>query len=236
MGILNKYIILFLAILILIIGCTNEKSFSNLDEFEEYVYSDESPYLKKIVKNGIKMSLLYMPTEVMMIRHYRRYSEEKERIISDSLLGEREKRTSLSQLVDKLEKNRKKCENSIYYKLTVGFEDESRDIIYESMKMGYTNYSEWLQKLLFSLKTNVFFENSIIREVPLSAYHMERSFGITKSRNILLAFPKEFSKTNLLSNDVDKMKIHIKEFGLNVGSVEFVFDLPLKKIVCEINN
>ncbi len=177
-----------------------------------------------------------MPTEVMMIRHYKRYYAKKVEIYSDSLLSQKEKETSISQLTDKLEKNRSNYENSIYFKLTIGFEDESKDIVYESMKMGYTNYNEWLQKLLFSLKGNIFLENSIIKKVPLSLYHMERSFGTTKYRNMLLAFPKELNKINLLSHNVDKMEIHIKEFGLNIGGVEFVFDLPLKKIVCEVNN
>ena len=98
------------------------------------------------------------------------------------------------------------------------------------MSEGYRAYSQWLQKLMFALQESIYLQTPTMDEVPLGMYHMERTFGLRKSRTFLLVFPAEINGQNLLDADNDWLKLHVEEFGLGTGQLTFTFELPFEDV------
>lgn len=230
-----KYrIILFIGIIALL-GCDNTKTFNDIDEFEKYVKGDNSPYLQTVTQNGIKVSLRYMPTEAMMINEYRHFLESREKLLKDNLLSKEQQKSKLNNLKNELLERKKAYGQSIYFHLTIGYEDESRDIVYEKMRFGHGAYSEWLQKLMFALQESIYLETHSIPDIPLNMYHMERTFGMRKSRTFLLVFPVQFNGHNVLGGDNEWLKLRVNEFGLGTGQLTFTYKVPFKKLHFQMN-
>ncbi|RMF60084.1 MAG: hypothetical protein D6748_04885 [Calditrichaeota bacterium] len=222
---ISRYFLPFgLTLLVLLSGC--EKRFHNLEEFEHYIKSKDSPYVKTIVKNGIRITVRYMPTEAMMIPHYRRYLRKQKNINRNTTLNKKQLAEILQKEKTVLKKQEEKYNQSLYFILNIAYEDPSKDIIYQKMQRGFGEYSRWLQKLLFHLKDYIYLQTPTMEEIPLDTYHLERTYGLRKDRTLLLMFPAEFSNHSLLSPVNRELTMVIKEFGLGVGRLKFEFELP----------
>ena len=215
-----KLNILFTLIAALCFGC-GSKTFTDLDEFERFIKSEDSPYVQTIVKNGVKLTLRYMPTDAMMINYYRRFIEKRKNLLHDTTLAANAQQSRLAELRKELQITRESYDRSLYFQLTIGYEDPNRDIVFASMAGGFGNYSQWLQKLLFGLQEKITLETALLDEVPLDTYHMERSYGMTKDRTLLLMFPEQFNGINLRDHANARLKLRIAEFGLSTGTVSF---------------
>lgn len=64
--------------------------------------------------------------------------------------------------------------------------DLSQDLVYGKTS-GYTDYQQALENLQFGLKERIWIETRG-HKIPLSHYHMENSFGMTRGRIFLLSF------------------------------------------------
>jgi len=106
--------------------------------------------------------------------------------------------------------------------MTIGYEDGLRDIVYNKSNNGFDGYSQWLNKLLFSLESYIYLSTADIDEIPPSLCYLERSYGMTKYRNFLIEFPKVFDNKNKI-NEYDAIKLTIDEFGLGTGNLKFEF-------------
>ncbi len=229
---MNKLYLVLLVIIAtcLLAGCA--KTFDNIEEYEKFIKGEDYPYLKTETKKGIKVSARYMPTDGMLLHYYKSYETDYAKTLTDTTLTAEQIQDKIENLKTELTKQRKAFPNSIYFILTIGFEDESRDIIYDAMNTGFDNYSEWLQRLSFGMKEFIYLKTPKAGKVPLAIYDMERTFGMTKSRSLLLNFPKEFNETRLLKDK--ELKLVIKEFGLHTGRFIFEFKTPFKEI--KLNN
>lgn len=227
--------IIILIWIFLLLGCSKAKTFNDLDEFEKYIKGDGSPYLQTVTKNGIVVSLRYITTEAMMLSAYRQYLETREKLIEDTSLSKEQRINKLNDVKKELLKQKGTYEQSLYFHLTIGYEDTSKDIVYEKMKVGYGTYSQWLQKLMFSLKEYVSLQSDAIGKIPLDMYHMERTFGMRKSRTFLLMFPVNFNKQDVLASENKWLELRVKEFGLGSGMLTFSFKLPLKGVKFQID-
>lgn len=223
----NFKLLLFIAISsCLLAGCA--KTFDNIDEYEKYVKGDDYPYLQTATRNGIQVSLRYMPTDAMMLQDYRNYEREYAKAERDTSLTKQELTNKIDKLTKKISQQRKTYFNSLYFVLTLGFEDDKNDIVYNAMNTGFDNYSDWLQQLLFGLKENIYLRTPNISKIPLSIYHMDRTYGMTKSRSLILVFPKEFNEIDL--SQQRELKMIIREFGLHTGRFVFDYKLPFTNI------
>ncbi|MBI5216820.1 MAG: hypothetical protein HY960_13795 [Ignavibacteriae bacterium] len=212
-------------------GC--EKRFESIDEYEKYVKADDSPFRQSVVQNGVKVTVQYLPTDAMMLRKYREHEEQKKKLVM-SVMDNEEKRKQLFQLESEVSNQRAMYDNSLYFVLTIGYEDGKRDIEYESMKAGFQHYSAWLNKLLFSMQEYIYIETPSGDEVPLSLYNMERTYGMTKEREYLLLFPRTFNERDVLSKTHEWLNFHIEEFGCNTGSLNVQFTLPLPEMTLAV--
>lgn len=212
----------------LLSGC-EQKTFDNLDEMDAHFRAKDSPYVQTVVRNGITVTARYMPTAAMMIPLLKRYEEKKTAVSTDTTLSQTMRDSLLNIAQNRLDAQRRIYDRSLYIALTIGFEDGQRDIVYQSMQSGFGNYSEWLQKLMFRLKEQFFLRTKSGEEIPLDAYHLDRTYGMTKDRTLLLMFPAVFNNRELLSENSSPVELVLKEFGLGVGRLKFEFDAAAPK-------
>jgi hypothetical protein len=106
--------------------------------------------------------------------------------------------------------------------LSIGFEDHSKDLIYDKMRAGREAYSAWLQKLTFEMKDFIHLETASGDSIPPDLCHMERSYGLHKSRSFLLMFPSPLQN----GRKDQKLTLRLKEFGLGVGQMSFQVKIP----------
>ena len=212
------------------LGCNGPETFTDLDELEAYVTGDGSPHVRTITRNGIKVSARYMPTEVMMIPSYRRYLEALERPGKGHSPTQGQRVASPIDARGKLVERRRVYDRSVFFLLSIGHEDPAKDIVYDRMKRGSEAYTQWLQKLLFGLQEHVSLESASMGKVPLNTYHMERTFGMGKSRSFCLMFPAQVGGQSVLAPDAKWLELHLKEFGLGAGTLTLRFELPLQDV------
>jgi hypothetical protein len=199
---LDKYIVL----LVTVVGVSCERtSFSDPDQLREYVVSGDYPFARTIVKNGVRFELRYVPTDYLMVPEYKDYESAP----SDSILEE-------------LHRRRQSYAQSIYFQLSISREDK-KDIVYSRLSSGYTEYSNWLQTLLFRLDERITLSTRAIEELPLDTYHMERNFGMMPSTQFLLLFPRNANGMDVLDASTP-LVVRMEEFGLGTGTVRFEFE------------
>jgi hypothetical protein len=206
-------------LMIVSFGC--EKRFTNIDEYENFVRGNASAYARQIVRNGVRVTARYLSTDELLIQNYRQLEELKRRLQSDTSVSRDAKDQTLRNAEDEIAKVRAIYENSIYFTMTMGYEDGQRDVEYERLKQGFGVYSEWTRKLQFRMNEYITLETTDAGEVPLSLYRMERTFGMTKDRTLLLAFPEQFNGVKLKQSSV---MLHVKEFGLRTGNLSIGID------------
>ena len=171
-----------------------------------------------------------MPADAMMINSYRSYIEKSEKLKQDTSLKQEDRKSKINKLKEELKQEKEIYKRSIYFFLTIGYEDEKKDIVYEKMISGFNEYSQWLQKLMFGLKEYIYLQTALIDEIPVDTYQMDRTYGMTKSRTILLMFPKNFNEVDILDEENKWLKFKMKEFGLRAGRMTFKYDLPLDEV------
>ena len=223
---IKSYCLLSLFFLIaLFAGC--EKHFNSIEEYEKYVKSEDSPYAQTITRNGVKVTLRFLPTDVLMINQLKAYEEEKIKVVRDTSLSAEQKNGWIKKEKNELAQYRKNYDNGVHFMLTFVYEDEDKDIVYEKGRAGFESYNEWVQKLLFKLDKYIYINSETAGEIPPSLIHTERNFGIFRHTNTLFEFTKSVNNTEI--NDEDgNVKIIVKEFGLGTGPLIFDFNI-LKK-------
>jgi len=209
---LRKNILISLALITSIFwGCS--KTFTDLEEYENYINSSDSPFIQKMEKGDFIFTLKYMPSDAMILNSIKYYLEEKEQYDKKD-----SESTFLEDLLDEIQQERENYSHSLYFHLTIEHK-AGKDMVYDFFQFGQRDYSAWLNKLSFGLKEDIFLYSEKKGKIPQSIYEMERTFGMTKSRSFLLVFPREFNQ--FLVTDLKNTSLIIKEFGLGIGSVEF---------------
>ena len=244
---------ILLGVLLIFIGC--QKKFSDVDKFVEYINGEESPFVKTISKEGVKVTVNFLPADGLLIPSYRKLAkinsdttleQEKRQKRKEKIphaktqrsqrknISSLEKQKTKEKIREQIKKNKEIYNRSLYFQLTIGYEDETKDIVFERMKYGFDQYSEWLQKLAFRLKEYIYLKTELIDEIPVDTYHMERTFGMTKYRKILIMFPKRFNDIDLLNGDNEYIELVMDEFGLGAGKLRFRFEMPIEQIILAI--
>lgn len=201
-----------------------DKQINTVEELEEFLAEKSEEYSQSVVKNEIEFRLQYLPTEAMMLRYYKKFMEKKAAIQTDTTLGMNSVSDKIESMKEDLQKKKRNLEKSIYFKLTICPLDKNKDLIYDKMNAGFGNYSEWLQKLLFSLNEYIYLQKENGDEVPLSFYHMDRNYGMSNERNFLLIFPREFNGKEIETDAIGKISVIAEEFGLHTNTINFAFN------------
>lgn len=220
----NFLLFLGLGLVPFLVGC-GPRTFEDVESFAAYVRGPESPDRETITRDGVVFHLQHLTAEAMLIPQYRRYEQLRQRLSGDPNMADSVRVAKLAAVQADIARARQGYEGSLYFLLTLGYEGEGRDLVYDRLRQeGFGAYSAWLQRLLFSMNEYVYLETPTQQEVPLSLYHMERSYGTTQDRTFLLIFPQTFNEVRL--TEADWWKFHIEEFGLGTGAIAFDIDPP----------
>jgi len=228
------------AIILLLVACSKKddennmlskilpgpKTIKDVSEFEQATKGEKSPHKLTITQRGVKFDLLYLPTDAILVNTLKFYQEEFKNLKSDSTQTEETINKRKQEMNDKLAEERKLYDQSLYFSLTIGYEDKSKDLIYASMNQGFDNYQIWFDKLTFGMKEYIYLYHEKIGKIPLGLYQMDNTYGMTKERSFLLVFPKEFQEQGILLSK-GKLELVVGEFGLKTGQVRF----PVNKIL-----
>lgn len=171
--------------------------------------SDRSDCYREIRKNGYLIKANFLPLRYFELRHLM--------VLPDSATQEAQDQA--------VEEARRMYNNGIYFMVTIGYEDNSKDIMNEKI----ANFAEWsanLQKFYFKMGEYIYLQTAAEDEIKLSVYDFQNTFGYTKDRKMLLCFPKEFNDQPILSDDSKYARLNFKEFGFGIGkqSVEWEVD------------
>ncbi len=202
-------------------GC-GTKTFDDPDRFEQYVTSDIGPFVQSKAFEHVTVNARFATPEVMALSATKRLAEARAQLVSDTETPDSVKARRLADLKERATERKKQYGSSLYFYLTI--EPKEGDLVYSSLEnQGFGAYQQWIRKLLFGLQEKITLTTDTVEEVPLSVYRMDRTFGMSKSRTFLLAFPSAFNASDLTSSPVTLV---IEEFGLRTGRIRFTFDIP----------
>jgi hypothetical protein len=176
------------------------KNLSAKEELKEML-SEESPYTKVVLRNGFKIKSTYLP-----MRYF--YLRERSNIV-DSLFTP-EKDAEINEKINKY------YSNGIYFIVNLSLENNEQDIL-NATSRHFGEWSENLQKFLFKMNDFIYLETAQTKEIKLSVYDFQRTFGYTKDRSMILSFPKKFNDKEIISDESEFVRMHFKEWGWNIG-------------------
>lgn len=107
----------------------------------------------------------------------------------------------------------KKYDGQYYFRL--GFSKDNKEVI---RQLGsYSRYSEMLQTFSFELGSKINATTDKGDTVEVKDYFFEQNYGLGNANNVLIAFDrKSLEPANAIT-------VHIGEFGLGTGEVNFRF-------------
>lgn len=201
-------------------GCKT-RTFSNLDRYADYVTASTGPFVETQVHENVEVEARFAPPEAMALSALRRIESDYETIREASALADSTRRMRIEELRQKANNRRDVFRESLYFYLTI--EPTEGDLVYNSLhRQGYNAYKKWLHRLLFGLHSKISLRTEEIDEIPLSVYRMDRSYGMSRHRTFLLAFPAAIGDSDLRNGSVELV---VEEFGLRTGRLVFDFDI-----------
>jgi len=194
-----------------LIGCT--KSFKSESELTEWIKSPEYAYKDTASSENYFFEVRWLPNEFFIL--------QEQRILNAMNPDSSEKDTYA-----KLMEIKKSIGSNLYFQLTVRAKGNYPELHELHALDGPISNREWLQKLMFGLKKDIFLISGSADTTKLAMYQMENIYGIKASKNFLLVFPR-FNANNpdLLEAD-GPLKIKIKEFGQGSGKLTFTIPWP----------
>jgi hypothetical protein len=226
---LERYRVLLGAMLLFAATGCGKPIFHDLESLQQYVTDPAKPFLKEVTAEGVIFSLQYLPPDLMMKNRYKIFFENKEKLTKNEEIPAKKKKELVKKWVRDLEKRKAGYEKNLYFKMKIGFTKKAKDLVY-----GHRgNYSRWLNTLLFGMKNYIALETNKVGEIPLSYYHMIRTFGMTKSRSFMLVFPSHFNGEKI--EQASHLSIYLEEFGLKTGLIKFNYELPFSKVSFKLN-
>ena len=199
----------FLLFIVLLVLTSCSKPLSPEDELKQML-SDDSEYTRIIKRHGFKIKATYLPMRYFYLR--------ERTAVADSVFTEQTE----TEIQEKIQKY---YSNGLYFIVNLSFEDNDKDILNATSK----HFGEWsanLQKFLFKMNDYIYLETTQHKEIKLSVYDFQRTFGYTKDRSMILSFPKTFNNKEILSDESEFLRMHFKEWGWNIGrsSVKWEID------------
>jgi len=193
--------------------------------FKSEMEGDVSSTIRRVLKGDVTITMRYVPTTAILLPYYHQLADLEKGLSQDTALDGRTRDQILLEQKEKISKAKGMYDGSLYFAMTIGYEDSSRDIEYEKMRVGLAEYKGWINKLMFDLADYIRLESPEVSNVPLAVYSCDRTFGINRDRTFLLGFPRNVNGKNLIQKNCTAIKVVVDEFGLNVGRLEFLFSL-----------
>lgn len=163
-------------------GLNNE--FNNIE--------NEFTQLKKV--NGISISLIYKPTDLMVRQEI------------DNLKSE----TKINQ--DSIEKKYSKC---LYFLLS--YSKDNNELL-STIRTSRNQFNNIQNMLTFNMSDMVVLTNENNDTIPIVDYNFTRTYGLSKSTSLLFVFDR-----NKLIDKSDEINFKLKDIGIGVGDINFKY-------------
>jgi hypothetical protein len=163
-------------------------------ELSRYIIDEDHDLSKSIQVNDKKIQITYRPTDLLVAQ---------------------ELNQSHDATADEVRKLREKYDP--YYYFIVSFSDSGKEVLNNSAA-DFTGFSELLQTISFRMADVINLTTPKQDTIPLADFVYNRTFGLSKSTDILVVF----SKTQIKGSDW--IQVNLDEFGLGVGKQSLRFD------------
>jgi hypothetical protein len=167
---------------------------SDKQELEQFITNSDNGYKKTFDAKGLKISLTYRPTDLLVLQE----------------LGLNDFRND-----PLIEAARQKYDQYYYFILSISVNNHDLSDLPELTQ------SNFLETVSYRMHDVSYLTTAPADTVPLADFMYQRSFGITSSTDIMLAFERAQCV------ETDSVFVHIKEFGLGCGDQTFSFQKSL---------
>ena len=185
--------LLLLLVMPLMVSCSS-KTFDSKEKLWTYLKDVDNGYLQQKNVNGFEFSLLYKPTDLLVVQE-----------LSEKLTGkEREK---------KIKVLREKYNKYLYFSLSMSKNGQELLSVTPNNKQ---QFGSMVNQLAFRMGEKVHLFTSTKDTIPITDYIYPRMYGISKSTDILLVYPRD--QKHLTSKELN---LSIEDLGIYTGEVKF---------------
>lgn len=179
---------------LIIISCKKELPDEEKDIIE-FIKNEENGFSQYKEINGVKLSVIFRPAKLMVLQESNNCKNQKD--------------------VDAL---KKKYSKSLCF--IIGYSKNNQELL-SAISESRDKFNFIQNKLTFEMKDYV----SLLSgkdTIPLLDFNFPRTYGMSKSTNIVFVFDK-----NKLSKRYTDTNFNIKDIGLGIGDVNFKFNTSL---------
>lgn len=169
----------------------------NYAELLKDVNNEENGYVQTKEINGVKISLAYRPTELMVSQELEQLGDIK--ISKDSL--------------------KKKYNQNLYFILNYS---KNNNEILSSVSESRQKFNEVQNTLTFGMQEKVALLNEKKDTIPLLDYNFPRTYGMARSTSLLFIFKRE---ENLEKSST--LIFSVNDIGLGIGDVKFKYSTDI---------
>lgn len=170
-------------------------SFDTKEQLLAYIMDEKNGYSQKKVINGVKFSMNYRPTYLIVANEW------------SETFGQ-----------DKLDQLRKKYEPNAYFNLSIS--KGGRELLTNVVK-DKEKYNNLLRTMSFGMRDKLTITNEVKDTIPLLDFIAPRMYDLSGSNTIMLLINKNhpgFAKAN-------QLRIALDDIGFRTGEINFVFDM-----------
>lgn len=183
--------LLILVLTTLLFSSCNQKSFDSKEELLIYIKNPENGYFQEKLINGITITHILKPTDLLVLQDLSQGSLQNEKI-------------------QNLRENYKKF---LYFELS--FSKNGKDLL-STIPRDTDEFGGFVSHLSFNMNENIHLINSLNDTINTVDIIYPRMFGLNKKTTLFLVFENDPSLFNS-----DSITLLIEDFGINTGEVRF---------------
>ena len=185
--------LVYLAFVLIICSCSS-KSFDTDEALWEYIRDTEHGYIFQKNVNGVDFSLLYKPTDLLVKQEF-------------------PSSTPQDQKDEEIQKLRDKYEKYMYFSLSMS---KGGQELLSSAVSNRNEFGAMVNQLAFGMGEKVHLFTSKKDTIPIVDFIYPRLYGMTRSTDILLVYPRDKKYLN-----EKYLNLTIEDLGINTGEIKF---------------
>ncbi len=192
---MKEGIIILLALLLF--SC-NQRTFDSKEELLQYITNPKSGYLQKKSVNGIDISLMYRPTDLL---------------VDQELRGLQDKKT-----IDSL---RDKYDNYLYFNLSLSKNNEE---LLSTVPKNRNEFGAIVNQLAFGMDQKIHLYTRKKDTIPMLDYVYPRMYGMSDNTSLLLVYPRneDILKEETLTLSIEDFGAQIGEVKFKIVNKTFI--------------
>lgn len=196
----NTYLLFFLGVFLLF-SC-GQKTFESKEALWDYLKEENNGYLQTKNINGYDFSLLYKPTDLLVLQELGENSTDEE-----------------------IKKLRKKYKKQLYF--TLSMSRNGKELLSTTPK-NRQEFGAMVNRLAFGMGNKVHLYTAKKDTLPLIDYNYPRMYGMSGATTMLFVYPRDQKYlqacTELCRSD-ETLSFTIQDLGTYTGEVKFKINI-----------